>query len=301
MPSDELIVPIDKAFWPKGVLRGLNPLLRELGEKHGNIVIAAKPNVHIMLKGAARDVEAAKPGLRDLIEEHFPDAPIPEELGGDVGMEEQAEEPVAEPVSPEPLSQPAPVAEPARTAAPAVPAALTSEAEPTYPEVKKKREIEAMTSMTFRKQQPKCALNSAPDLMWEITKKNSSFIRKPIRTLPRVWNAEPVNLLGIHSAKFSGLANTQALDVRPKKEGVKESIELIQSRAKASHAQKPVTRVCKKGLNKCPKKGLRQLDIELVGMNYRRDLLEVAREKYMKVQQSFKKKKVVVKSRRIKV
>eukprot|EP00971_Amphidinium_carterae_P322816 6416353-Amphidinium_carterae.1 len=75
MADDELNLEIDKAFWGKGVVRGLQPLLRELGDKHGNLVaVVQQSRGMIMIKGPADKIEAAKPELRVLIEEHFPDA-----------------------------------------------------------------------------------------------------------------------------------------------------------------------------------------------------------------------------------
>lgn len=275
MPAnDELIIPIEKAFWPRGVMRGLNPELRALGERHGNIVIAAKPNVHIMVKGPKKDIDSAKESLRALLEEHFPDAPIPEELGGDAPMDEAEE--VPEPVAPEPPAKPAAPSAQATGAAASVPSAAASVPAGVAIEASKKRDIAAMPVMALRRQ-PRCGLNAAPGLLWECTRKSSSFIRKPVRTLPRTWSAEPTNLVGIHSSKYSALANIQALDVRPVKTGAKEAIELIQSSAKSGSQQRPKARLTKMGLKKCPKKGLRQLDIELVGKNYRRDLVELAR------------------------
>uniref|UniRef100_A0A7R9ZZP4 Uncharacterized protein n=1 Tax=Pyrodinium bahamense TaxID=73915 RepID=A0A7R9ZZP4_9DINO len=97
MADDELILEIDKAFWPRGVMRGLTPVLRALGDKHGNVVIAAQPTKgSIMVKGSAEQIEAVKSELREIIEEHFPDAPVPEELlaegEGGAAEEEQEEE-----------------------------------------------------------------------------------------------------------------------------------------------------------------------------------------------------------------
>jgi len=81
MGQDELLVTIDKAHWPKNVLRVLMPALRKLGDSHGHIIVAPQPaRGVILLQGAAKHLEAAKPGLRALIEEHFPDAEVPHAL-----------------------------------------------------------------------------------------------------------------------------------------------------------------------------------------------------------------------------
>ena len=49
------------------------------------------------MQGAAKHLEAAKPGLRALIEEHFPDAEIPKELLKPSELPETLPEPVPEP------------------------------------------------------------------------------------------------------------------------------------------------------------------------------------------------------------
>ncbi|CAE7313957.1 unnamed protein product [Symbiodinium natans] len=81
MAQDELTILIPKEHWPKNVLRMLTPCLRKLGDSHGHIIIAAQPaRGALLLKGPSEKIDAAKPGLRALIEEHFPEADIPAEL-----------------------------------------------------------------------------------------------------------------------------------------------------------------------------------------------------------------------------
>ncbi|CAE7790680.1 unnamed protein product, partial [Symbiodinium sp. CCMP2456] len=110
------------ALWPKGVVRSLSGVLRNLGDKHGNIVIVAQPTKgHIMVKGPADKIEEAKPGLRAIIEEHFPDADCPEELKeGAQAME--VEQPQAPTPAPAPAPAPTPAAPAAAKSAPAAPA-----------------------------------------------------------------------------------------------------------------------------------------------------------------------------------
>eukprot|EP00427_Karlodinium_veneficum_P018865 CAMPEP_0169124724 /NCGR_PEP_ID=MMETSP1015-20121227/34478_1 /TAXON_ID=342587 /ORGANISM="Karlodinium micrum, Strain CCMP2283" /LENGTH=118 /DNA_ID=CAMNT_0009188161 /DNA_START=133 /DNA_END=489 /DNA_ORIENTATION=- len=113
-----------------------------------------------------------------------------------------------------------------------------------------------------------------------------------------VMTAEPGNLTGMNSYKFSGLASAQVLDVSSKTAGKKESIILTTRHKKASRASRPGLRVLDTGLNKSDKKGLAALDKVMDAGFYRRDLLDLAKAKYAKIKSSFKKKKVVVKSRR---
>merc|ERR550537_1099190 len=86
------------------------------------------------------------------------------------------------------------------------------------------------------------------------------------------------------------------LGLAPVKKGVKESIHLTTSAKKKSSAYRPESRTQLTGLSKFPKKGLASLD-KIMG-SYRRDLLSVAKEKYLKTKKSFKKKTRPAHSRR---
>lgn len=300
MADDELILNIDKALWPKGVMRGLTTVLRQLGDRHGNLVIVAQPlKGTIMVKGPADNIEGVKPELREVIEEHFPDAETPEELlaeggGGaaaaeaevDVAMEAQA---VPEPAAVEEV----PPVVPPTAAAPSPPPA------PAKPRATKPAAAGALKlARPVAGRRPRVPMMAPPDLLWECIKGSSSFIRRPTRELPRAFSAEPANLMGLHTRKYSGLVADEALDIRPAKRGVKEAIQLIQSPAKAERRFCPASSTITMGLSKCPKRGLSQLDVELAGKFYRHDLHGLARAKYLRVQQSFKKKRRVIKPRR---
>ncbi|CAK0905030.1 unnamed protein product [Prorocentrum cordatum] len=142
-----------------------------------------------------------------------------------------------------------------------------------------------------------------PDLIWECVKHTSSFIRRPDRQiLRRPFCADPANMVGLHAFKFSGVAAAEALCVRPTKRGIKEGIELVQSHAERagepSFQQRPKSLQVTMGLSKCPRQGLKRLDQEIEAKFYRRGMHGLARLKYLKVQQSFKKKKRSTKSRR---
>lgn len=301
MADDELILPIDKAFWPRGVMRGLTPLLRNLGDQHGNLVIAAVPNKHIMVKGPNDRIEQVKAPLRTLLEEHFPEWDIPEELGGSAAADEDDAAWEEEPTPPAP---PAPAQKPKVAPAPVpekkgVLSGLFGSA-PTAPAPAKAASVGAPAKSVSGRRYPRPAAVVAPDLIWQCVRKNSSFLRKPMKGVKRSFSAEPCNLLGIHSMKFSGLVASEALDVRPVKHGIKESIHLLQSHSKVSRQSRPDARTIVTGLSKCPKKGLARLDCEIDAKFYRRDMHDFAKAKYEKVQQSFKTKKRIVKSRRSK-
>jgi large subunit ribosomal protein L28e len=56
----------------------------------------------------------------------------------------------------------------------------------------------------------------ADSLVWEIIKNNHSFLYKRERT-PRSgavqFSSEPGNLMGVNTFKYSGLANSKAVDI----------------------------------------------------------------------------------------
>mmetsp|Transcript_89583 Transcript_89583/g.109626 ORF Transcript_89583/g.109626 Transcript_89583/m.109626 type:complete len:292 (+) Transcript_89583:48-923(+) len=283
MGDSELIVPIDQALWPKGVARSLSGVLRNLGDKHGNLVIVAQPTKgHIMVKGPAEKIQEAKPGLRTIIEEHFPDADCPQEL-----LDNPVQVPSAEPAAAS-VFTPAPPPVPTQPPVPKVPAPSIR------PTTKEQEDAEKVViegpPCKGRKIRP-ASHRASSDLLWECIRNSSCFIRSGGPVKKRRFSAEPGNLLGLHSLQFSNLANDKALDVRPKKVGKKESIELVQSTAKTTLRHRPGSLLVSSGLNKCKRKGLRRLDREILGMSYRPALHKLARLKYLKIRSSFKKPK----------
>mmetsp|Transcript_92954 Transcript_92954/g.199355 ORF Transcript_92954/g.199355 Transcript_92954/m.199355 type:complete len:143 (-) Transcript_92954:60-488(-) len=137
---------------------------------------------------------------------------------------------------------------------------------------------------------------ASSDLLWECVKNNSSFIRKS-PNMP-VMSAEVGNLCGLNAFKFSGLASKNVLSVSPVVKGKKESIVLTVRSKKGSRAQRPKSMLVKTALAKDAKKGLATLAKTMDAGFYRKDLVALANAKYAKLKTSFKKKQLVVKSRR---
>ncbi|CAE8589256.1 unnamed protein product [Polarella glacialis] len=137
---------------------------------------------------------------------------------------------------------------------------------------------------------------ASADLLWHCVKKNSSFIRKSVN-MP-VMTAEPGNLTGLNSFRFSGLANKKVVGLDAKLSGKKESIILTTKSKKTSRSYRPRGILLETGIKKGPKKGLAQLKKVMEAGFYRQDLMSLALTKYTKIKQSFKKRKLVVKSRR---
>merc|ERR1711862_255489 len=113
-------------------------------------------------------------------------------------------------------------------------------------------------------------MGAPADLIWMCVKKNSSFLRKSAN-MP-VMTAEPGNLSGFNSYKFSGLASAKVLDVSPKTTGKKESIVLTTRHKKGSRKARPGSMLLTTGVDRNDKKGLAALDKVIDAGFYRRDL-----------------------------
>ena len=137
---------------------------------------------------------------------------------------------------------------------------------------------------------------ASTDLLWECVKGNNSFIKKQ-KNMP-VLSSEKNNLTGLHSKKYSGIANRKCLGLNPVTSGKKESIVLTRSTPLDEKMWLPEKVTNNTGLNKFSKKGLASLEKLLAGVLYRKDLLSIAKDKYLKIKKSFKKKKTPVHSRR---
>ncbi|EED80348.1 60S ribosomal protein L28 [Postia placenta Mad-698-R] len=57
------------------------------------------------------------------------------------------------------------------------------------------------------------------DLQWLLLRNNNAFMVKKVQEGP-VFSKEPGNLTNLHSFKYSGLANSKVIDVRPTEGGV---------------------------------------------------------------------------------
>ena len=134
------------------------------------------------------------------------------------------------------------------------------------------------------------------ELLWECVKSSNSFISKQ-KNMP-VFSREKNNLTGLNSMKYSGICNRKVLGLTPVKKGKKEIILLTRSSPSDAKAWQPEKCTNETGINKFPKKGLAALDKLLASSLYRKDLLSVAKDKYLKVKKSFKKAKKTVHSRR---
>lgn len=287
MADDELVIEIEKYHWRPAVTRSVQPELRKLADKHGlNMAAAQQAKGQILIKGDPAAVKKAKPDLIAMLQEHFPDADL------DVG--ETAPPPAAAP-SPKTSPKAAPKTAP-KAAAPA-PTKKKEKKEPKAP-VYKEPKLLPMPNLTVNPDWKDPERMVAPDLLWQCIRGGNSFLRKSPIGIKGRMSSEPGNLTGQHSFKYSGIANTEPVGIQCEKHGKKENIMLTKGRYKVEHQSKPETRTFTTGVSKCPKRGLSALESLLAAKLYRKDLLSDAKEKYLKVKQSLKKKKKPARSRR---
>ena len=135
---------------------------------------------------------------------------------------------------------------------------------------------------------------TSPALLWECVKDRSCFLVKS-KNMP-VMTKEPANICGLNSLRYSGLANRQILNVTSVTSGKKEKIMLVQRQKKVKKIFRPSSSFVKTGLHKNKKRGLAGIDKALDSGFYRRDLLDLAKTKYLKIKKSFTKNKVSTKS-----
>eukprot|EP00440_Ansanella_granifera_P041054 gb/GFBE01044518.1/.p1 GENE.gb/GFBE01044518.1/~~gb/GFBE01044518.1/.p1 ORF type:complete len:139 (+),score=49.19 gb/GFBE01044518.1/:1-417(+) len=133
---------------------------------------------------------------------------------------------------------------------------------------------------------------AGPDAIWMCVRKTSAFLRKN-KNMP-VMNAEPGNLLGLNKQKYSGLAHKKAVDVHVTINGKKENIIMTAKAMRGASKRSGKNFFADTGMSKGGKtvKTLARL------VRFRPDLASEATTKYNKVKRSFKKRKLVVKSRR---
>mmetsp|Transcript_96543 Transcript_96543/g.300663 ORF Transcript_96543/g.300663 Transcript_96543/m.300663 type:complete len:142 (+) Transcript_96543:94-519(+) len=137
-------------------------------------------------------------------------------------------------------------------------------------------------------------MSVSPDLIWECVKDHSSFIRKS-RDAP-VMTAEPGNLCGLNSFKYSGLAARKVVGVSVRTTGKRQTVVLT----KRGRPFRPPSLLFSTGLKKEAKKGVEAIARATEGAFYRPDLKEAAVRKYLKIRQSFKKNKRIPKNRKSK-
>jgi len=259
--SDNFEVLIEKKHWNKAVTTKVQKKLKDLGDQYNIAATAESASGKICLKGAPHAIHKARASLVGILKENFP--------GSDIDFDETVHSSKHMHMATKDLGATHTRGLPAPAAAP--------ELNPKF-------------------SAPERAIG--PDLIWQCIRGNNSFLRKAPVGIKGRMSADPGNLTSQHSFKYSGVANTEPVGMECVKVGKKENIMLTKGRYKSEHQFRPETRTFKTGISKCPKRGLEALDKQLGKKLYRRDLLGDAKEKYLKVKKSLKKKKKPAHSRR---
>merc|ERR1740129_327016 len=132
-------------------------------------------------------------------------------------------------------------------------------------------------------------VHHSSDLIWQVVRNNSCFIKKQAN-LP-VMSLEADNLAGLNSFKYSGFAN-KSVGLKVVKNGKKEVITLTKKQKSGHKISKIGSATLKTGIKKSNKKAVEQIRKELSAGGYRRDLIDAATQKFMKIKASLRKPRV---------
>ena len=135
-----------------------------------------------------------------------------------------------------------------------------------------------------------------PDqLVWECVRKNNSFLRKKNGCTKRsgavVFSVEKGNLKSLNLLKYSGLANSQAIDVVCTPEN---RAQLITKTSSKCHSQPKKSKVAT-NINKDFRRTEKVLVKRTTDVFYRRDLKATMLGKYTKVYQANRRAKGITK------
>ncbi|KAI0850983.1 ribosomal L28e family protein [Daldinia vernicosa] len=125
--------------------------------------------------------------------------------------------------------------------------------------------------------------NVSADLIWEIVRKNNSYLVKRKESGGVQFSRDPLNLTNVHSRKHAGFVNPKAVGVQPAE---KNGVKVISK--KESAAQKPAkstTEVTHNG-GQSTRKIYRAVANKTAKSGYRPDLREAAVSRVSAVRQS---------------
>merc|ERR1712005_33264 len=114
---------------------------------------------------------------------------------------------------------------------------------------------------------------ASSDLLWQITRNNSSFL---VKRNGLELSSEPGNLMNKNSFKFSGIANLETVDVADNEKGI------TFSRKNKANTSKPARNVVSMDLKKDLRKVSKIIN-KTAGANYRKDLSNAALARWCKV------------------
>ncbi|KAJ6796716.1 60S ribosomal protein L28-1-like [Iris pallida] len=133
------------------------------------------------------------------------------------------------------------------------------------------------------------------DLIWEIVKKNNSFLVKQFgnSTAKVQFSKEPNNLYNVNSFKHSGLANKKTVSIQP---GGKD-LSVVVATTKTKKQSKPASLYHKSVMKKEFSKMAKALTNQVTDNYYRPDLTKAALARLSAVHRSLKVSKSGAKKR----
>ena len=137
---------------------------------------------------------------------------------------------------------------------------------------------------------------AVPDqLVWEITRKNHSFLKKKNGRSKRSgtisFSVEPGNVKSLHQLKYSGIANSTVADVQCSKDNRAQLVRKTASKC----ATKPNQTLVVSNINKDFRRAVPHILKQTSDVYYRRDLKEALLGKYTKVYQANRRAKGIAK------
>ncbi|KAH6671603.1 60S ribosomal protein L28, partial [Plectosphaerella plurivora] len=135
--------------------------------------------------------------------------------------------------------------------------------------------------------------NVSQDLIWEVARKQNSFIvkRKGLGK-DAIFSRDPLNLKNIHSKKYAGFAQDKAIGVQA---GEKGTVKITSKNVKK--AQKPAENLTSFTYSSANRKSYKSVANLAASRSYRSDLRQVAVERVSAVRRSEKAYKEVPESK----
>jgi large subunit ribosomal protein L28e len=136
-----------------------------------------------------------------------------------------------------------------------------------------------------------------PDqLLWEVTRKNSSFLRKKNGHTKRSgkinFSAEPGNLKNLHLLQYSGISNAKVIDVVCTPDNKAQLI----TKAASKCATNPSKTYVKTNVHQDFRRAVKIIAGQTSDVYYRQDLKAATLAKYTKVYQANRRAKGIIKS-----
>eukprot|EP01097_Dermamoeba_algensis_P000502 TRINITY_DN1175_c0_g1_i1.p1 TRINITY_DN1175_c0_g1~~TRINITY_DN1175_c0_g1_i1.p1 ORF type:complete len:160 (+),score=42.83 TRINITY_DN1175_c0_g1_i1:111-590(+) len=123
---------------------------------------------------------------------------------------------------------------------------------------------------------------ASPDAVWQIIRKNSSFL---VKRNGHAFNSDPANLTNWNSFRQSGLTQKKAVKITPTEKGVVLATKI------SGKSRKPATQYSSVKLTKGFRQVSRSIKSSLNGSYYRPDLVTAALARWSQIYRTLKVQK----------